>query len=141
MSFKVGDQIEIQIKVTDEMVRKYAEVTGDHNPVHLDEEYAKTTRFGRRIAHGMLSAGFISQALAMHLGPGGIYLGQTLKFLNPVFIDDELRIQLKVLSLREEKGIGVVETLVVKSTSQEICVKGEATIMRGDAVKATPSST
>jgi len=136
MSFSVGDEIQIEVKITNEMVLQYAEVTGDRNPVHLDEEYAKTTRFGRRIAHGMLSAGFISQALAMHLGVGGIYLGQTLKFLNPVFLEDVLQIKLKVLSVREEKGIGVVETLVIKKESGEICVKGEATIMRGDVVKA-----
>lgn len=135
MSFKIGDTIEIEVHVTDQMVRQYAEVTGDKNPVHLDETYAKTTRFGRRIAHGMLSAGFISQALAMHLGPGGIYLGQTLKFLNPIYIDDHVRVTLKVLSLREEKGIGVVETLVIKKQTGEVCVKGEATIMRGDAVR------
>lgn len=136
MSFKAGDQIQIEVSVTDEMVRKFAEVTGDYNPVHLDEEYAKSTRFGQRIAHGMLSAGFISNALATHLGPGGIYLAQTLKFLNPVYIGDHLIISLKVLNIREEKGIGVVETLVTKKGSGEVCVKGEATIMRGDAVKA-----
>lgn len=136
MSFKVGDEIEIEVTVTDQMVRQYADVTGDKNPVHLDAEYAKTTRFGQRIAHGMLSAGFISQALAMHLGPGGIYLGQTLKFLNPVFINDDLIVRLKVLNIREEKGIGVVETVVLKKQSGDVCVKGEATIMRGDAVRA-----
>jgi acyl dehydratase len=136
MSFTVGDEVQIEVQVTNEMVLQYAEVTGDKNPVHIDEEYAKTTRFGRRIAHGMLSAGFISKALAMHLGTGGIYLGQTLKFLNPVYIGDHLLIKLKVLNIREEKGIAVVETLVVKKDTGEICVKGEATIMRGDAVKA-----
>jgi acyl dehydratase len=136
MSYKVGDEVETEVQVTNEMVLQFAEVTGDKNPVHIDEEYAKTTRFGRRIAHGMLSAGFISRALAMHLGPGGIYLAQTLKFLNPVYIGDHLLIKLKVLNIREEKGIAVVETLVVKKETGDICVKGEATIMRGDAVKA-----
>jgi acyl dehydratase len=136
MSFKVGDEVQTEVQVTNEMVLQYAEVTGDKNPVHIDEEYAKTTRFGRRIAHGMLSAGFISKALAMHLGLGGIYLGQTLKFLKPVYIGDVLLIKLKVLSIREDKGIAVIETLVVKKDSGETCVKGEATIMRSDAVKA-----
>jgi len=136
MSFKVGDEVQIEVEVTNQMVLQYAEITGDKNPVHIDDEYAKTTRFGRRIAHGMLSAGFISRALAMHLGPGGIYLGQTLKFLKPVYVGDKLEIKLKVLSIREEKGIAVIETLIVKKDSGEICVKGEATIMRGEAVKA-----
>ena len=81
MSFKVGDKQIVTVQVTDKMVREYAETTGDKNPMHLDEAHAKTTRFGRRIAHGMLVGGLISRALAMELGPGGIYLSQTLKFL------------------------------------------------------------
>jgi len=135
MSFKVGDICTTEVKVTEQMIMDFARITGDFNPVHVDEEYAKTTRFGRRIAHGILSAGFISAALATHLGPGGIYLGQTLKFMAPVFIGDELIIQLKVLQVREEKGLGIVETLVIRKSNQEVCVKGEATIMQGSAVK------
>ena len=134
MAFKVGDIQTTEVKVTEQMIMDFAKVTGDYNPVHIDEEYAKTTRFGQRIAHGMLSAGFISAALTTHLGPGGIYLGQTLKFLAPVYIGDELIIQLKVLQLREEKGIGIVETLVIRKRNQEVCIKGEATIMQGSAV-------
>jgi acyl dehydratase len=116
------------------MVREYAETTGDKNPMHLDEAHAKTTRFGRRIAHGMLVGGLISRALAMELGHGGIYLSQTLKFLQPIFIDDTVDIDLYVKSMREEKGIGVIETTVRKKGTEDICIKGEAMIMRGDRV-------
>lgn len=126
--FKVGDRVTTTVKITDDMVRKFAEVSGDFNPIHMDDEYAAKTRFKRRIAHGMLSGALISRALAQQLGPGGVYLSQNMKFLNPVFIDDELVVELTVTGLREEKGIGTVETLV-KKTNGDMVVKGEALIM------------
>lgn len=133
MAFKVGDHKSIQVQVTDKMVRQFAELSGDYNPIHLDEEYAKSTRFGRRIAHGMICGALISRTLATELGPGGIYLSQNLKFLHPVFIDDILSIELDVLALRESKGIGTIGT-TVKKQSGEIVVKGEALIMMGEFV-------
>lgn len=131
--FKVGDKVSVTVQVTDKMVRQFAELSGDHNPMHLDDDYAKGTRFGRRIAHGMICGALISRALATELGPGGIYLSQTLKFQNPVFIDDILVIELQVMSMRQEKGIASIETIVKKSTG-EVCVKGDAMIMKGDFV-------
>jgi 3-hydroxybutyryl-CoA dehydratase len=95
MSFKVGDVVTETVTITDQMVQMFAEVSGDKNRVHLDDEYAKTTKFGRRIAHGMLSAALISRVLAMKLGPGGIYLGQTLKFMTPIYPGDTVSIELK----------------------------------------------
>ena len=131
--FKPGDQVLTTVKVTDEMVRKFAEVSGDFNPMHLDDAYAATTRFKRRIAHGMLGAALISRALGTKLGPGGIYLSQTLKFLNPIFIDDEVVIDLLVTGLRAEKGIGTVAT-VIRKTNGDIVIKGEAMIMAAENV-------
>jgi 3-hydroxybutyryl-CoA dehydratase len=133
MSFKAGDHVSEKIDITEEMVQLFAKVSGDFNPIHLDEEFAKKTRFGRRIAHGMISAALISRVLAMKLGPGGIYLGQTLKFLKPIYIGDVVTIDATVTVLREEKGIASIAT-TVKNQNDELCVKGEATIMRGDKV-------
>lgn len=134
MSFKVGDVVTETVLITDEMVRLFAQCSGDFNPMHMDEEHAKKTRFGRRIAHGMLSAGLISRVLAMKLGPGGIYLSQSLKFLQPIFIGESVVITLTVKTLREEKGIGSIETIVTKKDTGEVAVKGEAVIMKGDKV-------
>jgi acyl dehydratase len=131
--FKVGDHKSISVQVTDKMVHQFAEMSGDFNPIHLDDEYAKKTRFGRRIAHGMICGSLISRALAMELGTAGIYLSQNMKFLNPVFIDDVVTIELTVLSLRAEKGIASIETIVKKQTG-DVCVKGEAMIMIGKFV-------
>ena len=133
MSFAVGDVVTETVQVTHEMVELFAKASGDFNPIHLDEEFAKKTRFGRRIAHGMFSAALISRVLAMKLGPGGIYLGQTLKFLKPIFIGDTVTIKATVEKLRDSSGIATVETIVTNQDG-EITVKGEATIMRGDKV-------
>lgn len=130
----VGYSASMQIQVTDKMVRQFAEMSGDFNPIHLDEEYAKTTRFGRRIAHGMIVAALFSRALNESLGQGGVYLGQSLKFVNPVFIDDILTITVTVTGLRKEKGIASAETIATKQNG-DVCVKGEAVIMIASGVK------
>ncbi len=132
-AFKVGDRKSVTVQVTDKMIRQFAEMSGDYNPIHLDDEYAKNTRFGRRIAHGMICGALISRSLAMELGPGGIYLSQNMKFLHPVFVDDVITIELHVATLREEKGIASIDTIVKKQTG-ETCVKGEAMIMIGKFV-------
>ena len=130
MAFQVGDIKTFTKTITEEMVQQFAEMSGDFNPIHMDEEFAKKTRFGKRIAHGMISGALISRCLAMELG-NGIYMSQSLKFLQPIFIGDTVEVILRVSAIREERGIASVETLVKKSTG-EICVKGDATIMRGD---------
>lgn len=125
---EVGFKAVVEIQVTDKMVRQFAEMSGDYNPIHLDDEYAKTTRFGRRIAHGMIMGALISRALNENIGTGGIYLAQNLKFVNPVFIDDTVVLELTITGIRKEKGIATIETLAKKKTG-EIVVKGDAIIM------------
>lgn len=125
---QVGFKASVDVKVTDQMVRQFAEMSGDFNPIHLDDDYAKTTRFGRRIAHGMIIGALISRALNEKIGSGGVYLGQNLKFVNPVFIDDVVTIDLTITGLRKEKGIATVETIAKKQTGETV-VKGDAVIM------------
>ncbi len=124
----VGFTASITVQITDKMVRQFAELSGDYNPIHLDDEYAKGTRFKRRIAHGMIVGALISRALVDGIGRGGIYLGQSLKFVNPVFIDDHVTITIKITGLRKEKGIATVETNATKANG-DLVVKGEAVIM------------
>lgn len=128
MAFKEGDKVFISVDITEKMVADFAAVSGDFNPIHMDDEFAKKTRFGRRIAHGMLSGALISRALAMNLENGGIYLSQTLKFLAPIYIGDKITIELRVNSIRES-GVAAVETTVTNQ-KEEVCVKGTAMIMR-----------
>ena len=104
-------------------------MTGDHNPVHVDEEFAKTTRFGKRIAHGMLTASLISAVLANKLpGEGSVYLGQTLQFVAPVFPGDTITARVTVKEIREGKPIVKLETVCVNQRD-ELVIRGEATVL------------
>lgn len=92
--------------ISEQDVELFAEVSGDKNPLHLDEEYAQTTRFRGRIVHGMIGAGIISAAIAGVLpGPGTIYLNQTLNFERPVRIGDRVTARVKVLKIEMKKNI------------------------------------
>jgi acyl dehydratase len=129
MTFKVGDSAEITKTIEQADVDAFAHVTGDHNPVHVDEEFAKTTRFGKRIAHGMLTASLISSVLATELpGEGSVYLGQTLQFVAPVFPGDEITARVTVKEIREDKPIVKLETVCVNQRD-EVVIRGEATVL------------
>ena len=132
MKFSVGDSAEITKTIQQTDIDAFADVTGDHNPVHVDEEFAKTTRFGRRIAHGMLTASLISSVLANKLpGEGSVYLGQTLQFVAPVFPGDEITARVTVKQIREDKPILKLETICVNQRD-EIVIRGEATVLAAD---------
>lgn len=129
MDIKVGDRFSKEREVTDELVRKFAEVSGDYNPIHLDDEFAKNTRFGKRIAHGMLSGAFISAVLGYEFKERKIvYLSQTLKFVHPVFIGDTVTASGTVIKIRGDKPIVKLET-VCTNQNGETLVTGEAVMM------------
>ena len=129
MDVKLGDTFATEREITDELVRKFAEVSGDYNPIHLDDEFAKSTRFGRRIAHGMLSGALISAVLGNEFKERKIvYLSQTMKFVAPVFLGDTVTASGTVTKIREDKGIVTLET-VCTNQNGETLVKGEAMVM------------
>ena len=129
MDFKVGDSAEMRKTIGEEDVRAFAELTGDRNPVHLDEEYAAGTRFGRRIAHGMLGASLISAVLANELpGRGTVYLSQTLRFTAPVFPGDTVTARVVVTHVREDKPVVTLETVCTNQRGERV-VEGEAVVL------------
>src|ERR1700749_4835850 len=129
MALNVGDSAEVSKTITDEDVRAFAELTGDRNLVHLDEEFAATTRFGRRIAHGMLGASLISTVLASKLpGPGSVYLSQTLRFTAPVFLGDTVTARATVTRVREDKPVVTLETVCTNQRGERV-VEGEAVVL------------
>jgi len=129
---KPGDSAEITKTIEQADVDAFADLTGDHNPVHVDEEFAKTTRFRRRIVHGMLTASLISSVLANKLpGEGSVYLGQTLKFIAPVFPGDTITARVTVKEIREDKPIVKLETICINQ-HDEIVIRGEATVLATD---------
>lgn len=102
---KIGDSAEFAKTVTETDIYLYAGITGDFNPAHVNESYAKNTFFKTRIAHGMLTAGFISAIIANQLpGPGTIYLKQDLSFLAPVRIGDTVTARVEILEIDPDKN-------------------------------------
>lgn len=124
-----GDKATRTQAITDEMIHSFAELTGDFNPVHLDDEYAASTRFGRRIAHGMIAAGIISAALANDLpGPGTVYLSQTLNFKAAVHPGDTITVTIEVKSLHTTKPIATLATACANQDGV-IVLEGEAVVL------------
>jgi 3-hydroxybutyryl-CoA dehydratase len=126
---EIGQTASMRKTVTEADIVLFAGVTGDFNPAHIDEEYAQESMFKGRIAHGMMSAGFISAVLAMKLpGPGTIYLGQTLQFKAPVRIGDTVTATVTVTEVNLEKKIVKLDT--VCTVAGKPVVKGDCTMMK-----------
>src|SRR3982750_1422541 len=126
---KIGDRFSISRQITDELIRAFAKLSGDHNPLHLDEDFAKTTRFGRRIAHGMLTGAFISAVLGYEFSERKIlYLSQTMQFTAPVFIGDTVTVTATVDNVRPGSGIVTLRTDCTNQNG-DIVVTGEAVVM------------
>jgi 3-hydroxybutyryl-CoA dehydratase len=128
-SFQPGNTASRTTTITDEMIRAFAALTGDSNPVHLDDTYAAGTRFGRRIAHGMIAASLISAALANDLpGPGTVYLSQTLQFKAPVFPGDTITTTVEVKTVRPDKPIVTLITTCINQDNK-VVLEGEAVVL------------
>ena len=124
----VGQTAEFTKTVTETDVVLYAGITGDFNPAHVDAVAAEKGMFGGRIAHGMLSAGFISAVLAMKLpGPGCIYLSQQLRFTRPVRIGDTVTARVEVAELMPKRRVRLTTT--VQNQAGETVIDGEAVVM------------
>lgn len=123
----VGDWAEVAKTISESDIYTYAGVTGDFNPAHVNEQYARGTFFKRRIAHGMLSAGLISTVLGTHLpGPGAVYLSQELKFTAPVYIGDTITARAEALEVKADKNRVILKTIC---TNQEGVVVIEGTAL------------
>jgi len=130
---KIGDRAEFSKTVSETDIYLYAGVTGDFNPAHINEEYAKKTFFKTRIAHGMLCAGFISAVMANKLpGPGCIYLKQELSFLAPVRIGDTITANAEVLELDPGKNRTRLRTWCVNQDG--------VTVLNGEALVSPPKA-
>ena len=125
---EVGDSSEFSKTVSETDVYMYAGVSGDLNPAHINEEYAAGTFFKNRIAHGMLTAGFISAVIGMQLpGPGTIYMGQTLQFLAPVRIGDTVTARVEVVEkIDDKKRVRLATTCTNQEGTQ--LISGEAMV-------------
>lgn len=129
----LGQSAEMTHQVEARDIEAFAAVSGDNNPVHLDEAYARSTTFGERIAHGMLSAAYVSAVLGTKLpGPGAIYLSQSLRFRRPVKIGDVVTARATVSALDADKG---------RVTLQTVCLVDGRAVVEGEAVVIAPRRT
>jgi 3-hydroxybutyryl-CoA dehydratase len=127
---KVGQQAMFGRTVTDADILAYAGVSGDTNPIHLHDGFARTTRFGQRIAHGMLSAGYISTVIGTKLpGPGAVYISQTLNFMAPVVVGDTITAIATITEIDDKRRR-------VKLKTQ--CLNGDKVVIDGEALVLVP---
>lgn len=122
--FHVGDRVSFSRTITEADVANFAGVTGDFNPIHIDEVYAKKTMFGKRIAHGVLVASLFGPAGSPFFGMGSIYVGHTQRFLAPVYIGDTVTAIVEVKELRPHKQIIVTHSYVVNQDGKMV-IDGE----------------
>lgn len=121
-----GLTFKLQTEITTKDVVQFAEISGDKNPIHLDEEYAKQSIFKDRIVHGMLIGSYFSKVIASDLpGPGSIYLNQSMQFIAPIYHNSVVDIEIKVEDLKPEKQIAILSTN---------CYVGEKVVIKGEAI-------
>ena len=129
MDLKIGDKFSTTKQITDSVIRAFAELSGDFNPIHLDDEFAAKTPFGKRIAHGMIAGALISAVLGNEFrGQTVIYLSQTIKFTAPVFVDDYVTATATIVEIREDKPIVTIESICTNQNNETV-VTGEGKIM------------
>jgi 3-hydroxybutyryl-CoA dehydratase len=128
--YQVGDGTSFERFISAEDVRRFAEIVGDLNPVHLDEAFAENSFFKKRIVHGAFLGGLISKVLGMDFpGQGTIYISQNSIFKRPVYVDTTVRIEIKVTQVIPEKRRLVLDTHVLNSDG-DVCLTGSATVWR-----------
>ncbi len=132
MKLSIGQQATRELKVTEEMVRSYAEITGDRNPLHFDEEFTARTRFQRLLAQGGITTGLLHALVAMDMpGPGSVFVRQTWSFPRPVYIGDTIRAEATVKSVRERRRMAALEFTVVNQDG-EMVLEGVATLFQAE---------
>ena len=127
---KVGMSAMFGKTVTEADIVAFAGVSGDTNPIHLHDGFAKSTRFGQRIAHGMLSAGFISAVIGTKLpGPGSVYISQTMNFMAPVLIGETITAVATITAIDERRR---------RVTLKTQCLNGDKVVIDGEAIVLVP---
>ena len=126
MNIRVGQKASRSLQLTDHHVRTFAELSGDYNPLHFDEEFAQGTRFGRLVVQGGLTTGLLHALVAMDMpGPGTVFLSQNWKFTAPVFIGDTISAEAEVLSVHDSKPVTELGVVITRDDG-EVVLEGTA---------------
>jgi acyl dehydratase len=126
MALSVGQRASRRLTLTADHVRKFAEISGDRNPLHFDSGFAARTRFGRLVVQGGLTTGLLHALVAMDMpGPGTVFLSQNWKFTAPVFIDDTITAEAEVISVHPSKPVTQLRVQITRSDGTSV-LEGEA---------------
>ena len=129
----IGDSREFKITITNSMIDEFAKLSGDFNPLHVDEKYAQTTKFGKRVVHGMLLASFLSQMVGMYLpGKHALYSSQTLEFHNPCFVGNEISVTSKVIDKSQSTKIIKIESKISNEENKLLLYGVGRIVVRND---------
>ena len=125
----IGQKIEFTEVISESMVEKFAKLSGDYNPHHMDESYAEKTRFKKRICHGMLLASLFSRLTGMYLpGKGSLFFSQSLNFISPAFIDDKVIVEGEIVKISRSTGIVTIKTIIKKENNIQL-ITGDAKVI------------
>jgi len=131
-SIEIGLNKKFNVTITESMLDNFAKLSGDYNPLHMDNDYAKTTKFEKRVVHGMLLSSFFSRLIGMHIpGKNALFLTQSLKFPAPGFIDDEVTVQGEVISKSLAAKIITLKTQITNKSGENLVI-GEAKVLVRD---------
>lgn len=123
---EIGRRQRLERTITAEEVDQFGHLSGDLNPLHMDEQYAASTPFKRRVVHGLLTGALVSTTHTQLTGPGFVYVGQELKFLGPVFIGDTVNVDVTVVAKKEAKRILILDTVVSTQTGAKVLAGASA---------------
>ena len=139
---KVGDRAELDVDVDDAFVDAFVEFSGDRNPLHIDAGYAKTTRFGRRVVHGMSYAALFSRLIGMELpGPGALWMSQNFRFTNPAYLGDRLRLTVEIQSLSESAENVTLDCCAVNQLGEQILSgTGEVMLLKSEQAELSTAA-
>ena len=130
---EIGLSIEFQVTISESMVDNFAKVSGDFSPIHMDDKYAKSTSFGKRVVHGMLLASFLSRVDGMYLpGKHALYLSQSVEFRNPCFIGDTVKVFSKVIDKSKSTKILKTESKITNPQNEILLTGIGRVIVRDD---------
>ena len=126
---KLGQKTQFKVKITEEMINEFAKLSGDYNPLHMDDDYANSTFFKKRVCHGMMLASFFSKLVGMYMpGRNALYMSQSLKFISPCFINDEIIVEGEVLDKSISTRIITLRTKITNSFGNDL-VDGQAKVI------------
>ena len=130
---EIGLTKEFHVIITEQLVNDFAKISGDYSPIHMDEEYAKSTTFEKKVVHGMLLASFLSRVDGMYLpGKHALYFSQTIEFHNPCFIDDKVTVFSKVIDKSESTKILKIESKIINQDDKILLSGTGRVIVRDD---------